>query len=62
MSSMRSRSAELGQAVAALRLFGVDAENAVLIRIEGQRQAAKSRRWTRVIFTVKPSCGFRSPS
>jgi hypothetical protein len=41
MSSMRSRSAELGQAVAALRLFGVDAENAVLIRIEGQRQAVR---------------------
>jgi len=34
--------AELGQAVAALRLFGVDAENAVPIRIEGQRQAVAS--------------------
>ena len=33
--------AELGQAVAALRLFGVDAENAVPIRIEGQRQAVR---------------------
>ena len=33
--------AELGQAVAALRLFGVDPENAVLIRIEGQRQAVR---------------------
>ena len=30
--------AELGQAVAALRLFGVEAENAVPIRIDGQRQ------------------------
>ena len=33
--------AELGQAVAALRLFGVDAENAVPIRIEGQRHAVR---------------------
>ena len=33
--------AELGEAVAALRLLGVDAENPVPIRVEGQRQAVR---------------------
>ena len=33
--------AELGEAVAALGLLGVDAENAVPIGIEGQRHAVR---------------------
>jgi hypothetical protein len=33
--------AELGEAVAALRLLGVDAENPVPIRVEGQRPAVR---------------------
>ncbi len=36
--------AELGEAVPALRLFGVDPENPVPIRIEGRRQAAREPR------------------